>query len=125
MLRPFSGGADHVLVEELWLAALAGRWPLLPRAVAMVRDGYLAVEDGRAVGFAAVDRAGSRLTPGACVVRAEGRRYHPQQLSKQMLQLGIIRRRVGHDNSCTAQLRWWYSRRVIVAQYNNPARSSA
>ena len=68
VLRPFSGGADHVLVEELWLAALAGRWPLLPRAVAVVRNGYLAVEDGRAVGFAAVDLAGSiplvLVTPG-------------------------------------------------------------
>jgi GNAT superfamily N-acetyltransferase len=42
VLRPFSGVADHGLVEALWLAALEGRWPLLPRANAMVRDGHWA-----------------------------------------------------------------------------------
>ena len=46
VLRPFSGAADHVLVEALWLAALEGRWPLLPQAIAMVRDGFFAVEAG-------------------------------------------------------------------------------
>src|ERR1017187_9924690 len=59
VLRPFRGAADHGRVEALWLAALEGRWPLLPRAIAMVRDGYLAVEGGRAVGCVAVDLAGS------------------------------------------------------------------
>jgi GNAT superfamily N-acetyltransferase len=59
VLRPLRGAADHALVEELWLAALEGRWPLLPRAIAMVRDGFFAVEGGRAVGFVAVDLAGS------------------------------------------------------------------
>jgi len=59
VLRPFNGVADHVLVEALWLAALEGRWPLLPQAIAMVRDGFLAVEGGRPVGFVAVDLAGS------------------------------------------------------------------
>lgn len=59
VLRPFSGVADRVLVEALWLAALEGRWPLLPRAIAMVRDGFLAVEGGRPVGCVAVDLAGS------------------------------------------------------------------
>jgi GNAT superfamily N-acetyltransferase len=59
VLRPFSGVADRVLAEALWLAALEGRWPLLPRAIAMVRDGFLAVEGGRTVGCVAVDLAGS------------------------------------------------------------------
>jgi GNAT superfamily N-acetyltransferase len=59
VLRPFSGEADHDLVEALWLAALEGRWPLLPRAIASVHDGFFAVEGGRAVGFVAVDLAGS------------------------------------------------------------------
>jgi GNAT superfamily N-acetyltransferase len=59
VLRPFSGKADQVLVEALWLAALEGRWPLLPRAIAMVRDGFFAVEGGRPVGCVAVDMAGS------------------------------------------------------------------
>jgi GNAT superfamily N-acetyltransferase len=59
MLRPLRGVADHGLVEALWLAALEGRWPLLPRAIAMVRDGFLAVEGGRPVGLVAVDLAGS------------------------------------------------------------------
>jgi GNAT superfamily N-acetyltransferase len=59
VLRPLRGVADHALVEELWLAALEGRWPLLPRAIAMVRDGFFAVEGGRPAGFVAVDLAGS------------------------------------------------------------------
>jgi GNAT superfamily N-acetyltransferase len=59
VLRPLHGVADHALVEELWRAALEGRWPLLPRAIAMVRDGLFAVEGGRPVGFVAVDLAGS------------------------------------------------------------------
>src|ERR1700722_18621867 len=58
-LRPFSGAADHELVEALWLAALEGRWPLLPKAIAMVRDGFFAVQGDRTVGFVAVDLAGS------------------------------------------------------------------
>jgi ribosomal protein S18 acetylase RimI-like enzyme len=59
ILRPFSGVADHDLVEALWLAAMKGRWPLLPRAIAMVRDGFFAVEGGRTIGCVAVDLAGS------------------------------------------------------------------
>jgi GNAT superfamily N-acetyltransferase len=59
VLRPLCGVADHALVEELWLAALEGRWPLLPRAITMVRDGFFAVQGGRPVGFVAVDLAGS------------------------------------------------------------------
>jgi len=58
-LRPFGGVADRALVEALWLAALEGRWPLLPKAIAMVRDGFFAVESGRMVGCVAVDLAGS------------------------------------------------------------------
>lgn len=42
--------ADHGRVEALWLAALEGRWPLLPRAIALVRDGFFAVEGGRTGG---------------------------------------------------------------------------
>lgn len=57
--RPFSGVADHGRVEALWLAALEGRWPLLPRAIALVRGGFFAVEGGLAVGCVAVDLAGS------------------------------------------------------------------
>ncbi len=59
VLRPFGGAADRALVEELWSAALEPRWPLLPRAIAMVRDGFFAVEGGRAVGCVTVDLAGS------------------------------------------------------------------
>ena len=59
VLRPFGGPADHELVEALWLAALEGRWPLLPKAIAMVRDGFFAVQGGRTVGCVAVDLAGS------------------------------------------------------------------
>ena len=58
-LRPFNGAADHELVQSLWLAALEGRWPLLPKAIAMVRDGFFAVQGGRTVGCVAVDLAGS------------------------------------------------------------------
>ena len=58
-LRPFGGEADRDLVEALWLAAFEGRWPLLPQAIAMVHDGFFAVEGGRTVGFVAVDLAGS------------------------------------------------------------------
>jgi GNAT superfamily N-acetyltransferase len=59
MLRPFSGVTDHDQVEALWLAAMEGRWPLLPQAIAMVREGFFAVEGGRTVGCVAVDLAGS------------------------------------------------------------------
>jgi len=59
VLRPFGGAADHALVEELWSAALEPRWPLLPRAIAMVCDGFLAMDRGRAVGCVAVDPSGS------------------------------------------------------------------
>ena len=59
VLRPFGGAADHELVESLWLAAMAGRWPLLPKAIAMVRDGFFAVQGDRTVGCVAVDLAGS------------------------------------------------------------------
>jgi GNAT superfamily N-acetyltransferase len=58
-LQPFVGGAHHDRVEALWLAALEGRWPLLPKAIAMVREGFFAVEGGRTVGCVAVDLAGS------------------------------------------------------------------
>jgi len=59
VLRPFGGAADHALVEALWSAALAPRWPLLPRAINMVRDGFFAVDRGHPVGCVAVDLAGS------------------------------------------------------------------
>jgi ribosomal protein S18 acetylase RimI-like enzyme len=59
VLRPFGGAADHALVEALWSAALAPRWPLLPGAITMVRDGFFAVDRGRPVGCVAVDLAGS------------------------------------------------------------------
>jgi GNAT superfamily N-acetyltransferase len=58
-LRPFVGVADHDRVEALWLAALEGRWPLLPKAIATVREGFFAVEGGRTVGCVTVDLAGS------------------------------------------------------------------
>jgi hypothetical protein len=59
VLRPFGGAADHALVEELWSAALEPRWPLLPTAITMVCDGFLAADRGRAVGCVAVDPSGS------------------------------------------------------------------
>ena len=59
VLRPFGGGADHALVEALWSAALEPRWPLLPRAITMVRDGFFAVDRGRPVGCVAEDLDGS------------------------------------------------------------------
>jgi hypothetical protein len=33
VLRPFQGAADRAVAEALWLIALEGRWPLLPRAI--------------------------------------------------------------------------------------------
>ncbi|HEY6276427.1 MAG TPA: GNAT family N-acetyltransferase [Streptosporangiaceae bacterium] len=59
VLRPFSGAADHAVVEALWSAALAPRWPLLPGAITMVRDGFVAMDRGYPVGCVAVDLAGS------------------------------------------------------------------
>jgi GNAT superfamily N-acetyltransferase len=59
VVRPGRGAADRPLVEALWLAALAERWPLLPRAVGRVRDGFFAEVGGRPAGFVAVDLAGS------------------------------------------------------------------
>jgi GNAT superfamily N-acetyltransferase len=71
-LRPFGGEADRDRVEALWLAALEGRWPLLPRAIAKMHDGFFAMEDGRTVGFVAADLAGS--IPLVLVARAHQRR---------------------------------------------------
>ncbi len=72
VLRPFGGAADHALVEALWSAALEPRWPLLPRAIAIMRDGFVAVDRGRAVGCVAVDLAGS--IPLVMVAPADQRR---------------------------------------------------
>ncbi len=74
VLRPFTGAAEHGPVEALWLAALQGRWPLLPRAVAMVRDGFFAVGGGRGRlrggGPGREHPAGALSRPGTSVARS-------------------------------------------------------
>src|SRR5260370_22141716 len=72
VLRQFGGAADHGLVEALWAGALEQRWPVLPRAIAIMRDGFVAVDRGRAVGCVAVDLAGS--IPLVIVAPADQRR---------------------------------------------------
>jgi ribosomal protein S18 acetylase RimI-like enzyme len=58
-LRPFDFAADRRSVEALWRAALHSGWPLLPGAIAMLGEGFVAVDGQRPVGLAAVDVAGS------------------------------------------------------------------
>jgi GNAT superfamily N-acetyltransferase len=58
-LRPLRAAADRALIEELWLASLQEKWPVLPRGIDMVRDGFVAVDGGRAAGCVGVDPAGS------------------------------------------------------------------
>jgi beta-N-acetylhexosaminidase len=57
-IRPFVPAADREAVAQLWTAALASAWPLLPAGIAMLGDGVLAEDDTGAVGFAAADLAG-------------------------------------------------------------------
>jgi ribosomal protein S18 acetylase RimI-like enzyme len=58
-LRPFDPPADRALVEALWRSASQPQWPLLPGGVAMLRDGFIVVDNTRVAGFAALDMAGS------------------------------------------------------------------
>jgi hypothetical protein len=55
--------------------------------------------------------AGPRARPG-------GRVHHAQQPREEPVEVCVHHRRI-HMNSCTAQLRRWYSRCVIVAPYNS------
>ncbi len=59
-LRELDEQADRAAVANLWQAALAPTWPLLPRGLDLFRRGFVAVEPGdRFVGAVAVDPAGS------------------------------------------------------------------
>jgi GNAT superfamily N-acetyltransferase len=58
-LRRFEPASDQELVRELWLASMPSSWPVLPAGIAMLEDGFVALDGERTVGFAAVDLAGS------------------------------------------------------------------
>jgi ribosomal protein S18 acetylase RimI-like enzyme len=58
-MRPYVPAADRESVAALWTAALSPTWPLLPAGVAMLGDGVVADVGRHAVGFAALDPAGS------------------------------------------------------------------
>ena len=58
-MRRFAPEADRPWVHDLWAAALAPAWPVLPAGVAMVADGLVAEAGTGPVGLAAVDVAGS------------------------------------------------------------------
>jgi GNAT superfamily N-acetyltransferase len=105
VLRPFGGAADHALVEALWSAALAPRWPLLPRAIAMVRDGFFAVHRGHPVGCVAVDLAGS--IPLVVVAPAHQRRgIGTDLLSAALARLGAADVSVAHAGSGGTDYIW-------------------
>jgi beta-N-acetylhexosaminidase len=62
ILRPFVPAADHRAVTYLWQLALPPAWPLLPEAVALLEDGFVAQEaTGSPIGIVGVDPAGSIL----------------------------------------------------------------
>ena len=105
VLRPFGGAADHALVEELWSAALEPRWPLLPRAIAMVCDGFLAMDRGRAVGCVAVDPSGS--IPLVVVAPAHQRRgIGTDLLSAALARLSACGVSVAHAGSGGTDYIW-------------------
>jgi ribosomal protein S18 acetylase RimI-like enzyme len=105
VLRPFGGAADHALVEALWSAALAPRWPLLPRAINMVRDGFFAVDRGHPVGCVAVDLAGS--IPLVIVAPAHQRRgIGTDLLSTALARLSASGATVAHAGSGGTDYIW-------------------
>jgi GNAT superfamily N-acetyltransferase len=65
VVRELDDRSDRAAIADLWQAALAPAWPLLPRGLNLFRSGFVAAETGGAgwagglVGAAAVDPAGS------------------------------------------------------------------
>jgi GNAT superfamily N-acetyltransferase len=57
-LRPYNPAHDRSIVDELWRAAIAPVWPVLPQAFDWLPGGFVAVRD-RPVGFVGVDPVGS------------------------------------------------------------------
>jgi beta-N-acetylhexosaminidase len=58
-VRWYQKDRDLASIAQLWHAALAPTWPVLPRALDRIRDGLVAEVDGAAVGFVGVNPAGS------------------------------------------------------------------
>jgi GNAT superfamily N-acetyltransferase len=58
-LRRFDAAADRLSAQLLWRAALDPVWPLLPGAIELLVEGFVAIDGGRPVGIVAVDLAGS------------------------------------------------------------------
>ncbi len=68
MLRELDAPSDRAAIADLWRAALAPAWPVLPRGLDVIRSGFVAVEAGPA-------GAGSAGNAGADAVNAgPGRR---------------------------------------------------
>src|SRR5262245_45684876 len=57
-LRPYDPARDRSILDELWQAAIAPVWPVLPKVFDWLTGGFVAVE-GRPVGFVGVDPVGS------------------------------------------------------------------
>jgi beta-N-acetylhexosaminidase len=57
-LRPYDPTHDRSIVDELWRAAIAPVWPVLPKAFEWLRGGFVAIRV-RPVGFVGVDPVGS------------------------------------------------------------------
>jgi GNAT superfamily N-acetyltransferase len=60
-IRPLRPEHDRPLVERLWAATLAGTWPVLPGALALVKTGLVAEIDEEMVGAVVSDEVGSIL----------------------------------------------------------------
>lgn len=58
-IRPFEPDAERPWVEKLWTAAMPQAWPVLPRGIAALGQGFVAEAPAGRVGFVAVDMAGS------------------------------------------------------------------
>jgi beta-N-acetylhexosaminidase len=56
-LRPYDPARDRSIVDELWRAAIAPMWPVLPKAFDWLPGGFVA-EGHRPVGFVGVDPVG-------------------------------------------------------------------
>lgn len=74
-IRPWTAGADEMVVERLWQAAMPPSWPVLRAGIAQLGEGLVAEAGSDPVGFAAVDMAGSIpliLVDPACQRRGIG-----------------------------------------------------
>lgn len=58
-VRRYEKHRDLTAIAQLWHAALAPTWPVLPRALDRIGDGLVAEVDRAAVGFVAANPAGS------------------------------------------------------------------